>query len=113
MNKLNTYPIRSSIYQPNLIMGLREFHWLVTGVIGLAGLTIPLALGLHFGPLPLGLLTSVAGVVGALAFFKWSEVGRRKGWLELKFAALTQSQRPERRRAPDRRHGCYLWEENK
>jgi hypothetical protein len=108
MNKLNLYPLRSSIYQPNLIMGLREFHWLVMGVIGLVCLTVPLALGLHVGPLPLGLLTGVGSVVVALGFFKWSEVGRRKGWLELKFAALTQARRQERRRAQDRRQGGYL-----
>ncbi len=105
---LQSYPIRSSLYQANKIFGLREFHWLVIILTGIVGLTLPLALGLRLGPVPLGLVTGVGGMVAALSFFKWSEVGRRAGWLELKLAGLPQAQRQERRRAPDRRHGTYL-----
>ena len=108
---MEQFPVRPSIYHPQLFLGLRVSDWPYILGISLASLAIPYFAGLKIGPVPLAVLTGAAGVVGSVSFFKWAQTGRRPRWLQLRLQALACPRVVGRRQGGQRRHKSYLRDE--
>lgn len=100
------YPIRSEIYNKTEILGVRDndLKWVLLATV--VALTVPFALEMFIGPIPVSVITTPIALIGSLMFFNWARVGKRANFLEYKLKNLRKVKIQKRWRSIDLQKNC-------
>ena len=107
---MNNLPIRSEIYNPAIILGVRDTDLKYVGIISIAAMIVPVIFDWFIGPIPLTVLTTPLALGGSILFFNWARVGKRNRFLEYKIKSWQQIKTYRKWRAKDVQNACYLME---
>ena len=107
---MNTLPIRSEIYNPAIIFGVRDTDLKYVGIISILAMIIPVIFDWFIGPIPLTVLTTHLALGCSVLFFNWARVGKRNRFLEFKIQSWQQISIYRKWRAKDIQKVQYLIE---
>lgn len=105
---MNTLPIRSEIYNPAIIFGVRDTDLKYVGIISILAMIIPVIFDWFIGPIPITVLTTPFALGGSVLFFNWARVGKRNRFLEYKIKSWQQINVYRKWRARDMKNAIYL-----
>lgn len=105
---MNTLPIRSEIYNPAIILGVRDTDLKYVGIISILAMIIPVIFDWFIGPIPLTVITTPLALGGSILFFNWARVGKRNRFLEYKIKSFQQIKVYRKWRAKDVQNAKYL-----
>lgn len=108
---MNQLPIRSEIYNPSIILGVRHTDLKYVGIISILAMIIPVIFDWFIGPVPITVLTTPAALGGSILFFNWARVGKRNRFLEFKIKSWQQIRIHRKWRAKDVQNVQYLVEQ--
>ena len=105
---MNQLPIRSEIYNPSIILGVRHTDLKYVGIFSILAMIIPVIFDWFIGPIPVTVLTTPVALGGSILFFNWARVGKRNRFLEFKIKSWQQIRVYRKWRAKDIRKALYL-----
>lgn len=101
-------PIRAEIYNPSVIIGVRDSDLKYVFIITVAALIIPVIFDWYIGAIPLSAVAVPIALGGSVLFFNWARVGKRSRFLEYKIKSWQQIPVYRKRRASEFEAAQYL-----
>lgn len=88
---MQDYPMRERIYLPVVRFGVPHTDWKYVFFLTFAGFVLPFIFRITIYGVPVPMLTGVATLALAVAFFNFIRIGRRPFWFQHTLRALVTS----------------------
>jgi hypothetical protein len=105
---MRNFPIRAEIYNPSVIIGVRDSDLKYVIILTIAALIIPVIFDWFIGAVPVSAIAVPVTLAGSILFFNWARIGKRNRFLEYKIKSWQATGVYRKRRAREFHNDSYL-----